>query len=82
MLESGQLDLSDEAFRQQAKAYPAVSPYARAAQQPCPTCASTIWRSGRTDVIAQYCQRLDRARGAINLRILNLYLALACGCAG
>ena len=47
----------------------------------CRTCGSTIWRSARTDEIAQYCQRLDRAPAAINHQILSLYLARACGCA-
>ena len=82
MLESGQLDLSDDTFRQMAKSHPVVSPYRELRScvvRPAPQ------RSGSREamgVIAQYCQRSDRARGAINLAILDLYLAPASGCAG
>ena len=81
LLESGNLDLSDDTFRQQARAYPAVSPLRELRSVALGSAAQRSGRRRATDAIAQYCQRLDRAPDAINLANTSLYLARACGCA-
>jgi hypothetical protein len=78
MHESGQMDLSDDTFRQLAKSYPDVSPY-RELRSSLADLRLNNLSVGRTHAIAQYCQRSGRALAAINRRTLGLYLGRRCG---
>jgi hypothetical protein len=79
-LDSGKLDLSDDAFRQQARAYPSVSPLRelRSSLSDLRLNDLAVGQDGRNrTMLSAFRSRT----GAINRRILSLYLARACGCA-
>jgi DNA polymerase I len=81
LLDSGRLDLSDDAFRQQARAYPQVAPLRelRSALSDLRLNDLAAGPDGRNrTILSAFRSRTGRN----HLRILGLYLVLACGCAG
>ena len=66
--------LSDDTFRQMAKAYPAVSPL-RELRSALRNCGSTIWRSDVTVATARSCRPSAPAPAAISRAILNSFRA-------
>jgi hypothetical protein len=75
LLESGRLDLSDDTFRQQARAYPLVSPLRelRSALSDLRLNDLAVGRDGRNRTFAP---------GGISLQTLGTFSARACGCVG
>ena len=79
-LESGRLDLSDNTFRQQARAYPRISPLRelRSSLSELRLNDLAVGQDGRNRTIFQH---FVRAADAISQAIRNLFLGRAFGCA-
>jgi DNA polymerase-1 len=77
-LESGKLDLSDDAFRQMAKAYPAVSPM-RELRSALSDLRLNKSLSARTVAIGRSCRSSVPAPAAINRATPNTFSGRRCG---
>jgi hypothetical protein len=79
-LESGHLDLSDDAFRESARSHPEVAPLRELRSALSELRLNS--RSEQTAAIVLYGQHSRRERAAISRAIPDLYSGRVCGCAG
>jgi hypothetical protein len=80
VLETGRLDLSDDAFRQQARTYSSVSAL-RELRSSLSDLRLNDLAVGETAAIGHYCRRLGRGLAVISHPIRVSYLDPACGSA-